>query len=515
MSLGGKIFLLDIDFRENCITRVALSFANTPGPSTDLAGMADEILLRNLSPASKQKRVGGEERRKKKKKEEEEEEEGVATVTGRKRRRPLISPSLSAFAENLGRLAKSDCLSSPPHLNCFMAITGIYTSLLKVFEHEKAHLEGGELSALCKGNGRPRMHVRGKLGLSIDYWKARRFIPAADDDDGDDNDEYDNYAEDTDTDDDDDIWRVMIEVSEAPSDYTLNPITPVRTSSHWVTDEIKKACTDSLFGDPEDTVTDWLSPPLEELPDHLDPRPPSSRFIARLDPPVAVPFQDELQLFTTLLLAPPAGILADTLEALLFAGAGSTAERQRRVWVPGENDDDDDDDDDDSVRHTYRLHAALKPVYARHIHEVPFSHPKELPGIFAVLRQFVVVATLLRSCFGPDVGIGEKNDSNNKPEDNEDEEEDLDLDSFMASDEAAEHGVVPVDLTIAEQPGVFSIGVIFPLRAGVASFSVEVGRNADVRVMVPEGEVVDAGGVERAVGMTEDLGLAVEWVRRR
>lgn len=486
MSLGGKIFLLDIDFRENCITRVALSFANTPGPSTDLAGLADEILLRNLSPASKQQK-------KKKKK----EARGATVAT----RRPLISPSLSAFAENLGRLAKSDCLSSPPHLNCFMAITGIYTSLLKVFEHEKAHLEGGELSALCKGNGRPRMHVRGKLGLSIDYWKARRFIPAADDDD-----EYED--EDDDDDDEHDIWRVMIEVSEAPSDYTLNPITPVRTSSHWVTDEIKKACTDSLFGDPEDTVTDWLSPPLEELPDHLDPRPPSSRFIARLDPPVAVPFQDELQLFTTLLLAPPAGILADTLQALLFTG--STAERQRRVWVPDDNDDDDDDDDDNSVRHTYRLHAALKPVYARHIHEVPFSHPKELPGIFAVLRQFVVVATLLRSCFGKNDDDDDNNNNNNT-----EDEEDLDLDTFMASDETADHGVVPVDLTIAEQPGVFSIGVIFPLRAGVASFSVEVGRNADVRVVVPEGEAVDAGGVERAVGMTEDLGLAVEWVRRR
>lgn len=475
MSLGGKIFLLDIDFRENCITRVGLSFANTPGPSTDLAGMADEILLRNLSPA---------------------------TTTKKGRPPPLISPSLSAFAENLGRLVESDCLSSPPHLNCFMAITGIYKSLLKVFEHEKANLDGGELTALCKGNGRPRMHVRGKLGLSIDYWKARRFVP--DDDDEEEEEEEEEAAN--------NIWRVMIEVSEAPSDYTLNPITPVRTSSHWVTDEIKKACTDSLFGDPEDTVTDWLEPPLEELPDHLDSRPPGSRFIARLDPPVAVPFQDELQLFTTLLLAPPAGILADTLEALLFPGTSPRLGRERRVWVPP-SPDALLGEDDDSVRHTYRLHSSLKPVYARHIHEVPFSHPKELPGIFAVLRQFVVVATLLRSCFGcPDIGVadvqGEK----------EAEEEDMDLDSFMADDgtaAAAEHGVVPVDITIAEQPGVFSVGVIFPLCMGVASFCVEVGRNADVRVVGEGGEGVDVRGVERAVGVAEDLGVAVEWVRRR
>lgn len=487
MSLGGKIFLLDIDFRENCILRVALSFANTPGPSTDLAGMADEILLKNLSPTT------------------------TTTTKAGGRPPPLISPSLSAFAENLGRLAKSDFLSSPPHLNCFMAITGIYRSLLKVFEHEKANLDGGELSALCKGNGRPRMHARGKLGLSIDYWKARRFVSDHNYDDEEERGEGKAEEEGEEEEAANNIWRVMIEVSEAPSDYTLNPITPVRTSSHWVTDEIKKACTDSLFGDPEDTVTDWLDPPLEELPDHLDSRPPSSRFIARLDPPVAVPFQDELQLFTTLLLTPPAGILADTLEALLFPGASPHLGRERRVWVP--SPDALLGEDDDSVRHRYRLHASLKPVYARHIHEVPFSHPKELPGIFAVLRQFVVVATLLRSCFGcPDVGVvgGEK--------EVEEEEEDMDLDSFMADDgiaAAAERGVVPVDVTIAEQPGVFSVGAIFPLHAGVASFCVEVGRNADVRVVGEGGEGADARGVERAIAVAEDLGVAVEWVRRR
>lgn len=448
--------------------------------------MADEILLKNLSPAA---RAG--------------------------RPPPLISPSLSAFAENLGRLAQSDCLSSLPHLNCFMAITGIYRSLLKVFEHEKANLDGGELSALCKGNGRPQMHVRGKLGLSIDYWKARRCVPGHDDDNEVEGEEGEEEA--------DSIWRVMIEVSEAPSDYTLNPITPVRTSSHWVTDEIKKACTDSLFGDPEDTVTDWLDPPLEELPDHLDSRPPSSRFIARLDPPVAVPFQDELQIFTTLLLTPPAGILADTLEALLFPGTSPHLGRERRVWVP--SPDALLGEDDDSVRHKYRLHASLKPVYARHIHEVPFSHPKELPGIFAVLRQFVVVATLLRSCFGcPDVGVvgGQSGGENGEEEAMEvvveEEEENIDLDSFMADDgttAAAEHAVVPVDVTIAEQPGVFSVGVIFPLHTGVASFCVEVGRNADVRVVGEGGDGVDARGVERAVTIAEDLGVAVEWVRRR
>lgn len=314
------------------------------------------------------------------------------------------------------------------------------------------------------------MHARGKIGLSIDYWTPRRFLPTPSSD----------------------VYRVLIEVADAPTDYTLNPITPVRTSSHWVTPEIKKPAADSLFGDPEDTVTDWLEPPLEELPND---QPPSSRFIARLDPPVAVPFQDEIQLFNALMLAPPAGIGADTLEALLGAGR----ERERRVWVPGELLEEED-----GVVHRYRMHG-VRPVYARLVHEVPFSHPKELAGVFAVLRQFVVVGTLLRSCFeaGVDagVGVGER-----------EEEEEEGLEEFLEG--GVRGGPVQVDVTAVEGQGVFTVGVIFPHREGIVSFGVEVGRNADVRVVVEEGKV-DGRGLERAVVVGEDLGVAVEWVRRR
>lgn len=486
MSLAGKIFLLDIDFKENQITRVALSFANTPGPPTDPAHLADSILHKNLSP----------------------------TLKNPKERPPLISPSLSEFADNLERLAKTDRLSSPPHLNCFTAITGIYRSLLKVFEHEKNNLEGGETSAICKGNGRPRMHVRGKVGLSVEYWKEQRFIPTT------------TLEEDEEK---EAIYRVMIEVAEAPSDYTLNPITPVRTSSHWVSDEIKKPSTDSLFGDPEDTVTDWLEPPLEELPDQTDSRPPSSRFVARLDPPVAVPFQDELQLFNSLMLAPPAGVGADTLEALLFPGTPITDKgRERKVFIPTAASEVGNllGEEDESVRHRYRLYTSLKPVYARHIYEVPFSHPKELAGIFQILRQFVFVGTLLRSCFDYPLPIPSPSGQDVTMNDVSLDSDDEDLDSFLASPsglEEAVNGVLPVDISLVEQQGVFGVSVIFPQRGGIASFVVEVGRNADVRVVVDETkepgssakQVLDGRGLERAVIVGEDLGVAVEWVRRR
>lgn len=182
-----------IDFKENKILRVALSFASTPGLASDISPLAAAILHANLSPPAL--------------------------------RPPLINPSLADFADNLERLTKIDRLSFPPGLNCFTAITGLYKSLLKVYEHEKGTLEGGSISATCKGNGRPRMHARGKVGLSVEYWKSNR-LPKV----GDDGDE-----------DKDDIWRMMIEVEEIPPTYaSVNPIAPVRTSDHWVSDEVKK-----------------------------------------------------------------------------------------------------------------------------------------------------------------------------------------------------------------------------------------------------------------------------------
>lgn len=487
LSLAAKIFLLDIDFRDSQIPRVTLSFAHTPGPSQELAHLADAILHKNLSPNPKE-------------------------------HPPLIPPSLSAFADNLNRLAKTDRLSAPPHLNCFTAITGLYTSLSRIFAHESTTLEGGAAAATCKGTGRPRMHARSKVGLSIDYWQEHRFTTPT------------PTSTTTTSDEDSDTsktYRVLIEVEELPTDFThLNPITPVRTSTEWVSDEIKKPSesTDNLFGDsPDSDITDWLDPPLEELLE----TPVPARFVAVLDPPVPIPFVDELHLFNALMLAPPQGVNIDTLEALLFPGArpaqGSPLQATRTVFGP-------DSDSEAAVQHRYRLHTGHRPVYARFVSEVPFSHPKELVGVFQILRQFVLVGTLLRSCFDPLAPAAATTASSNEDEggDGDGDEDEDDLDAFMSDGggkAAAGEGeaVLKVDLSLGSGGagaggqqgggGAFSVGVIFPVEErGLVSFGVEVGRNAEVRV-VGVGDV-DVAGVERAVGVAEDLGVVVEWVRR-
>ncbi|KAL7270175.1 hypothetical protein RUND412_007126 [Rhizina undulata] len=480
LSLAAKIFLLDIDFTNTKITRVALSFANTPGPSEELAREAEKILLSNLSPPQK-----------------------------RPNAIPLLNPSLKDFADNLERLAKTDRLSAPPHLNCFTAVTGIYRSLEKIFEHEKATMEGGEIAAMCKGIGRPRMHSRGKVGLSVDYWMERRHLQ-------------------TDGEGEEKIWRVLLEVEEVPQDFAnMNPITPVRTSDHWVSDEIKKPI-DNLFGDPGESTTDWLEPPLEELLDLIptdtpNSRPPTSRFVAKLDPPVIIPFAEETQLFNELMLNPPIGLPVDMIENLLFPNMPLTDGRERKIFFPVAASGMEYED---AAVHRYRLHSKLKPVFSRQLLEVPFSHPKELEGIFGILRQYVVVSTLLKSLFDSPGSVplplpGPATEENCEDEDDEDRH--VDIDRFMADvDQVAdpeEGSPLQVDVGIACE-NMFSIALIFPQRERLGNLVVHVGRNGEV--LVPglqleaegKGRAIDRSHVERAVDRGEDLGIVLEWVRR-
>jgi len=181
----------------NKVERVQLSFENKPGPSSDLAAQAAAIFQKNLTPSSLFPP-------------------------------PLLASSLSDFSENLTRLYRTDKLSGG--INCFTAITGIYQSLHKIYSYER-DIMGDEMAVMCVGNGRPAMHVREKVGLSIDYWKERRASTELEESEG---------GEEV-------LWRIMIEVEEAPPEFENNlnmgnmTIAPVRASDQWVSDEVKKS----------------------------------------------------------------------------------------------------------------------------------------------------------------------------------------------------------------------------------------------------------------------------------
>lgn len=216
-----------------------LNFENTPGQSFGLSPKAAAIFLANLRPKSRARKGKGKGEGRGKGKEKEEEEKDTAGRTPPM----LLSPSLSDFADNLNRLYRTDKLSTS--VNCFTAITGIYHSMLRVYEFEKDNM-GGEVKALCYGIGRPRMHTRGKVGLSIDYWKERKAARGGANSGGRDTGEEERGGEEGEEGEEDEegngrLWRVLIEVEETPPDFGISPgVTPVRATTHWISDEIKK-----------------------------------------------------------------------------------------------------------------------------------------------------------------------------------------------------------------------------------------------------------------------------------
>src|SRR5271170_7436365 len=88
--------------------------------------------------------------------------------------------SLEAFTANLARLAHLDHLSQHG-LNCFEAVDGLYHSFQRIWAEEKKRLLTKHvLSRICEGTlGRPAMHKKEKLGLSLDYWVENRRIKEA------------------------------------------------------------------------------------------------------------------------------------------------------------------------------------------------------------------------------------------------------------------------------------------------------------------------------------------------
>ena len=154
LIIAGSALALDIDFTNNVVQKVSLAFPESSDIVTRHTEKAGAILLRDLQI------------------------------------KPTESPltkMLDQFAANLERLALPDKLSVIPGLNCYEAIAGVYESLERLHKWELERLkENGdyngkaddyvERAAMCTRSGRPLMHARNRLGLSLDYWEEKRRI---------------------------------------------------------------------------------------------------------------------------------------------------------------------------------------------------------------------------------------------------------------------------------------------------------------------------------------------------
>jgi hypothetical protein len=351
-----------------------------------------------------------------------------------------INVTLERFAGNLEKLLTLDKLSAPSNggVSCYNAIAGVYTSLRKLFEHEKkmalAVLEANtphrshkaEREVLCKKSGRPRLNGGSCLGLSLEYWMDRRYLvstkkPVQSEKGKEkmdiDSDQIDSYPEDHDTE-KNRMYSLTIECESSPS--TL--YNPIRISNEWISDKIEKptdvtdanVTIDNILLDKPSI--DWQDPKptylessastdetmdLSSAPGRL----PNIRFVAKFNPPLVVPLAVHMQLYQNVGIEPRAEDFRPTtfvglalrpgeLDPGMMGTPESTHEIRstRSVLSPSASGTQID------VKRDMCLYLP-KIEYSRTLDSLPFSHPKQLIQILPILRQYAFTTTLLRDAF--------------------------------------------------------------------------------------------------------------------
>jgi hypothetical protein len=490
LIIAGSALALDIDFSNNVVKKVALSFPESSESVTKHTEKAGDILLRDLQFAPNES--------------------------------PLTK-MLDRFAANLERLATLDKLSVIPGLNCHEAIAGIYESLqrLHLWEVEKlkeqADMAGKdgtyvEKTAMCTKSGKPVMHTRDRLGLSIDYWQDKRRITGRI-----------SKPEEQKT------WSLLVECAPLPA--LVFP--PLRVSQNWISADIQKANppVEVMFLD--GPILDWLEPDNTLLPSTEPPKPdamegidqtsnqkvPEVMFVAKFDPPLIVPMGLAMQIYNSTSAAFDM-YQPSTFDGLMFPhGPNEQAEPSEARSIQTETIVPLFDKNGDKSTETHKNTLLIDKIdYGRSLMELPFSHPRQLVEMIPALRQYAFLSTVLRKTFGAG--------SKDKPK-----EEQFSVKSkrdefadFMAQASAVRKGPFKVDVHLTTQP-LLKLRVVFPFKRRTADVTFEIKLNAVVEVVSQnlfdeekkpeEAKGLKAADLGKMLEITEDLGIWAEFVRRR
>ncbi|MCJ1357009.1 MAG: hypothetical protein MMC33_007005 [Icmadophila ericetorum] len=384
LSIAGQGLLVDVEFKGEVVNSVVLSFPTSGESSGKHAAGGAEVLKKDL----------------------EGFEHGWYVL-------------LDNFARNLESLANLDKLGREG-VSCFDAIDGIYTSLKKVADWEiesvKRELpesrveDAAEREIMCKKSGMPQMHIKGKVGLHLEYWVQRRLVPGRKRKSG----EMDTFNPERSREEKKPkTWTAAIDCEA--SSASLYP--SIRVSSAWVSENVEKELdlSDDLFTSPESSSIDWLEPPLTYknssappiAPDTmtLDNNQPDIRFVMRLDPPVVVPLQIAQNIYAAV-GAPWPETSSTTYMSLLFPDAKAhpalklNLSMDTRIFtrkIPTFSDPKS------TTEPTFKPHKYTfftgKSESAHEIKEIPFVHPRQIGMVLPFLRQWAFLGDILKRSF--------------------------------------------------------------------------------------------------------------------
>ncbi|THC94657.1 hypothetical protein EYZ11_005879 [Aspergillus tanneri] len=328
--------------------------------------------------------------------------------------------SLAGFHENLQWLAKHDRLSQ--EVNCFEAIEGLYESLRRVWDEEGNRRQfSGVYGHICSGwVGRPCLHKKGRIGLSLDYWvqqaqvqDAKKDKPSADDMMV---DQPSAQPLDEASTNQNGRWSIIVECEEGyPS---------LRVSKEWVGAEAMTVVNNTTNGPSsieaaasDVIVVNWADPPetfSSVTQNHSDAMAldagmlgssqPNRRFVARMEPPLDLPILAASDIYRHLGLQMPQEFKMVTYDGLLAPGWSPLSAAGAMGLGPEEASQLS------RKKRTIYTFQPFESVAGRTIRDIPFAHPRQLADILPILRQYAFLANMIRNIFNPP----SKNDYNGK-----------------------------------------------------------------------------------------------------
>ncbi|EME83242.1 uncharacterized protein MYCFIDRAFT_196577 [Pseudocercospora fijiensis CIRAD86] len=458
----------------------------------------------------------------------------------------LLNAHLDKFAANLNKLATLDKLSTEAYggVDCFEAITGIYTSLKKLYEMEKDAVKTlkkfsvseadrrAEHEVLCKRSGRPSVHEGGKIGLSLAYWSTD-FATSDQDDtamdvDGDEGvGQADGDAKGT--------WSVDIEVEK--SSAGLYP--SMRLSDAWLPEFFELPSPESGESLPwQEPPPTYVNNPATDKNDAMAVEPqrlPDLRFIAKFDPPLVVPLQTAMNILNVIGAQPPSTNMFPAyhyavlnVPSIKHASPQDIRAEKKVLSLHGS--------DELETTHCYNLDLSQVPLSMK-LERLPFSHPRQLIELLPTLRQWASTGALLHGTFGDDpteskidVATTVMNGTHINNAESPVADSGIELEGLMEDAPTTSSGL-QVDMGFATAPNpTISVAYTDPDKAAVVTVVAQILPNADVLVSdigdsseeprdaeimnVSEEQSAQAKKIARALEVCGDIGVWIEWMRK-
>ena len=499
LSIAGNGVLIDVEFQGDVVYGSTLSLLGSSEKAGETAAKGAEILRRDLQREKGRYRM------------------------------------LDDFADNLDRLARLDKLSNSG-LSCFDAVQGIYGCLQTVFEWEitQIGLQSGKeagLEVMCERGGRPEMYSNKRVGLSLQYWKERRYISGTK-----------RKAEEMDIDSKEDdafderegkLWSMVIEC-EASSAQTYPSI---RVSDAWVSNSVHKAGTVGVNQVPlDEPQIDWQEPPLTLVsPSNpigdstktntgplLTGRPPDVRFIARFEPPVIVLLQTALEIHQLVGHQLQSETMQyNTYESLLFqskhkADTPINEFAQRRTT---ERTITSFDNSKQSTEHHYRFTLATQPQdLGFRLEQIPFSHPNQLIALLPTLRQYALLGSILHRTFSEAKSEQPKATTDAQKGSTSPIFDDTFDDDMLTSGPARNAISINISLSLTPIP---QLMVMLQHKEALKTISFAIGANGEIQAqdLAQTNETKgmcsdDLTRLAKVMSIGEDIGVLAAWMQR-